>query len=1025
MELFDTLFNIATKKRTIYEKNVDFNDPSSQEYDTQLVPEQSPDEYKTGGDDVYENTNLKTLDFITKVKNRLEGKNVISEKPHKSLETLEADVSSHSPLTPNNETINTKVFEGDDLEIENMLLTQKVTKNVSQTQVINTKERQIYKAQQYEYNNYEDRQDIQLFNKYSQPHDNTQQGKLKKELPSQTQLIKKETSNMDTQVIETQNVSNSPEYSLETQPIVDDITTISINNSCTQILGNTASSSKVLPSKTVEAPTLKLYEVQQRITLEEENNEKAVKEARVIDNPKRSIERKKQRFTKQQLLNAFNNSDEDSENDEPKPKLTTIVKNIPNNAGFSSSDDDEFKIELKKTSNDNEYSKPSKILQRYTQTLKTKKVIELDSDDEKSHPSNNLAINPADDIDKEETVLKSASSKAALLGIRAKKSKKKNGKKGKKQLLIKTGHTGSLQDLLQELRQVNRNQILKNKKELIEKQGLTMEELEKEHKEVENLLEQEIQRNLRIRAKEKEREKASKKQIEQQKLVGEESGIIDEVPESDDNVYVPYSNEEGGSEEASVSDDSEHEQHTLEVEEDHLDVVYGKKEDSDYKIDLNEGKEEVGKGEDDVDNEEEKIVLSKKTRKFNFIEEPNKSAPLLLTSKIGDISDNDLLSSEDTDEEDEAAYKEKMALAIRKNRNKEKKKEKLHKEMKKKGIYELYDMEAEESEDEWHGLGGADGEESDEYDPELEKMVDDYTKQNFNPDEIRKLIASEEKAHDEKMVNKILHDIKNGGFRKRGRGALDIELSDDEDDELKKYRLKKRELLRKRMLENKENRELAQNNKRTAFFNSILNDDLEEENKLFAGEEEEEEEGEEGRRGKEKDSQTVNESEGTNKVVLTKDFVSKTLSFLTSKTDDLQDEFELSRIQHDSSYEIPDLHKLKQNSSIKSFDSKQIRSSIKEHDDDLITSFGSSFVPSAVESFISKSDINSKFKNGSKSVKISKSYRAVGSSKASITYFGKKRQLKAPSRTEKEKHFLIGNRQFSSRLIRKTENTFE
>lgn len=48
------------------------------------------------------------------------------------------------------------------------------------------------------------------------------------------------------------------------------------------------------------------------------------------------------------------------------------------------------------------------------------------------------------------------------------------------------------------------------------------------------------------------------------------------------------------------------------------------------------------------------------------------------------------------------------------------------------------------------------------------------------------------------MVEKILYDLKNGGLRKRGRAQYDLELSDDEDDELRQYRLKKRELMRQK-----------------------------------------------------------------------------------------------------------------------------------------------------------------------------------------------------------------------------------
>lgn len=99
---------------------------------------------------------------------------------------------------------------------------------------------------------------------------------------------------------------------------------------------------------------------------------------------------------------------------------------------------------------------------------------------------------------------------------------------------------------------------------------------------------------------------------------------------------------------------------------------------------------------------------------------------------------------------------------------------------------EIADEEAVESDDEWAGLGGNS---DDEMDPELAaellNMVDDSGNANEGEADLQKLFAQKERSKDEELVNKLMHDVANGGWRKkrRGNGSLLDGLSDEDDDE--------------------------------------------------------------------------------------------------------------------------------------------------------------------------------------------------------------------------------------------------
>ncbi|OCL06915.1 hypothetical protein AOQ84DRAFT_223366 [Glonium stellatum] len=133
----------------------------------------------------------------------------------------------------------------------------------------------------------------------------------------------------------------------------------------------------------------------------------------------------------------------------------------------------------------------------------------------------------------------------------------------------------------------------------------------------------------------------------------------------------------------------------------------------------------------------------------------------------------------------------------------------------------MVEEQAEESEDEYAGLGGqSDDESNGELDEEVAKMIDEgevYVDER----KIAAYYADKERADDEKRIDKLYKDITNGGLRRK-RGN-DFELSDSDDDVEKRRRRKQREFtkMRKALLEDENIGKIAQNPKKSAFLRTI------------------------------------------------------------------------------------------------------------------------------------------------------------------------------------------------------------
>ncbi|KAI9810170.1 MAG: hypothetical protein M1826_003702 [Phylliscum demangeonii] len=133
--------------------------------------------------------------------------------------------------------------------------------------------------------------------------------------------------------------------------------------------------------------------------------------------------------------------------------------------------------------------------------------------------------------------------------------------------------------------------------------------------------------------------------------------------------------------------------------------------------------------------------------------------------------------------------------------------------------------QAEESDDEYAGLGGAshDDESGEEEDEELAKALLDDETPDVDEDELAALRVERARQDDKQQIERIYRDIAHGGFRKRRGADLDLMLSDDDYDEEARRRLKRRKEMkaRKALMADEHVEKIADNPKKSAFFHSI------------------------------------------------------------------------------------------------------------------------------------------------------------------------------------------------------------
>lgn len=352
--------------------------------------------------------------------------------------------------------------------------------------------------------------------------------------------------------------------------------------------------------------------------------------------------------------------------------------------------------------------------------------------------------------------------------------------------------------------------------------------------------------------------------------------------------------------------------------------------------------------------------------------------------------------------------KQNLALYEAKIRRQELRARKRRKELERRGKG-IVEGEAEESDDEWKGIGGADKDVSDRENSEDERMIDNNLNLVLNDDEVRRKFMEQYQIKDKKELEKLIDDIKNHRLTKRARATrFDVELSDEEDEILMAYRRKKLEEQKQRLIASKKVDALLRNDKAKAFFDSI-----EESSPLVIVDSESEPEPEKSEltsQAKDDDSQTANadEEEPPKKVIrLDEAFVQRQLSFLCSTA-----ESKYIKIQQDADYQhgldgpIEDLAALKSRclSNLYSFRSESLfqeqeallqrrrDSQVLTDDDEESNQFSHVFKkPSMVSSFkLYLSKKVGQVTTGSFSgVTVNKGYKAASGSKASITYLSR------------------------------------
>lgn len=422
-----------------------------------------------------------------------------------------------------------------------------------------------------------------------------------------------------------------------------------------------------------------------------------------------------------------------------------------------------------------------------------------------------------------------------------------------------------------------------------------------------------------------------------------------------------------------------------------------------------------------MDEEDEDIsVLIRKGREFIKQNAFGNEETIAEEEEVGEVP-------EETPEEIQARIK----MFENKIRRKELKERRRRKEFERKGLKNIVEGEAQESEDEWKGIGGLDYDLSDQADSEDEKMIDNDLNIDLNDEEIRKKFMEQYQIKDRKELEKLIDDIKNHKLSKRvgNKNSLDIELSDEEDELLLAW---KRQIVKEqkaRLAQNKNLKKIAKNEKAQAFLD-LVQDDYKP-TIVLDDEASDSDDNESCSKSPFEDSNITDKDEDVEEVEedkikiptrkrptlkLKESFVKKSLSFLARDNDEstYRRNQTISRLQHDfdsSDEEVEDISSLKkkclsnlQSRSIsedtrtepqlkRSFADSQATEGDFDDDDDDDDLLRILKKPSCIQSFKLLNEQQSAVTSFS-GVTVSKQYKVASGSKASITYMSKNPQTK-------------------------------
>ncbi|CZS87897.1 related to URK1 [Rhynchosporium graminicola] len=201
-----------------------------------------------------------------------------------------------------------------------------------------------------------------------------------------------------------------------------------------------------------------------------------------------------------------------------------------------------------------------------------------------------------------------------------------------------------------------------------------------------------------------------------------------------------------------------------------------------------------------------------------------KKGKLRQRAQIATFSDEEDAGGQDNAVEDDDDDLTANAFDVMRKSSKKKKEKKVEEDFdkQKSKAKEMVNEQADESEDEYAGLGGASDDESGgEDDAFVKEMINDEGGENFDAGKLAAIFADRERASDEKQIEKLYKDITNGMLRRK-RGA-DYDLSDSDDGGEAKQRRKRKEFakMRKALLADERIGKIAENPKKQAFLRAI------------------------------------------------------------------------------------------------------------------------------------------------------------------------------------------------------------
>ncbi|KAK0384917.1 hypothetical protein NLU13_7396 [Sarocladium strictum] len=156
---------------------------------------------------------------------------------------------------------------------------------------------------------------------------------------------------------------------------------------------------------------------------------------------------------------------------------------------------------------------------------------------------------------------------------------------------------------------------------------------------------------------------------------------------------------------------------------------------------------------------------------------------------------------------------------------------------------EMVHEQADESEDEYAGLGGVDGEDSDdESAASVQEMIDDEAGNDQDKAKIAAFYAERERIEDEQGMEKLYKDVTTGNLRRK-RGA-DYDLSDSDDGGEARRRMKRRQFakMQKALYADERVKKIAENPGNQAFLRTIQDQGSDDEMDLLGMDEPAEEE---------------------------------------------------------------------------------------------------------------------------------------------------------------------------------------